>query len=318
MNSTPQIGYIDADFAYLLGLITERGKLSELGGVRQISIEFPYQLLEVQGIEKKFNTSISIRLGLQAIRERILNLTDADITIINKETDITLMLRFLRNTMIWRNIQVHLQGKTSYEYFSVPNIFFSDNIPRDWKREYIKEFADVAGNVRRSNRYADGANRVRLDILNYPTNWEMPVQICTLLEEHLDIPVQLVTWGHPNLGRDFREHQINIFAIPFGNIGFSLEHKQGILEEFIEHDKRDFPAKLYNPCLGRKRVRNRKLKSKRENDERLDERIKGQHFNSYWQICKKLGCPRTPKVIQQSLWEFDEQDSLEEELEDEI
>ena len=50
----------------------------------------------------------------------------------------------------------------------------------------------------------------------------MPVQLCTVLEEHLAVPVQLITWGHPNMGRDFREHQLNIFAVPFGEIGFFI------------------------------------------------------------------------------------------------
>lgn len=207
---------------------------------------------------------------------------------------------------------MHTQGKTSYEYFSVPDIFFLADTPTDWKREYVRGFADVAGNVRRSNRYADGTNRVRLDVLNYPTNWEMPVQLCTLLEEHLEIPVQLITWGHPNMGRDFREHQINIFAVPFGKIGFSLKHKQAILEEFIEHDLKNYSNKTYNPCLGRKKLRRRKPKDNREADEKLDERIRGKHFNAYWQICKRLGCTRTPNVIQQMRWEFDKQEALEE------
>jgi len=312
VNLIQQLDYIDADVAYLLGLITARGRISEAGGIRQIVIEFPYQSLEVQGIHTTFDTNTSIRLGLQEIRERILELTNADISIINKENSIDLILRFIRNTMAWRNILMHTQGKTSYEYFSVPDIFFLTDTPTDWKREYVRGFADVAGNVRRSNRYADGTNRVRLDVLNYPTNWEMPVQLCTLLEEHLEIPVQLITWGHPNMGRDFREHQINIFAVPFGKIGFSLKHKQAILEEFIEHDLKNYSNKTYNPCLGRKKLRRRKPKDNREADEKLDERIRGKHFNAYWQICKRLGCTRTPNVIQQMRWEFDKQEALEE------
>ena len=94
---------------------------------------------------------------------------------------------------------------------------------------------------------------MRLDVLNYPTNWEMPVKLCTLLEECLTVPIQLITWGHPNLGRGFREHQINIFAVPFGEIGFSLSYKQAILEEFIEHDQKHHPTKKYNPCLEKKK-----------------------------------------------------------------
>ena len=320
MSLIEDIDYIDADVAYLLGLITARGKISESGGIRQIHIEFPYRSLKVDGVAGTFDTNTSIRLGLQKIQERVSELTGAEVSIINSDNSVTLVLRFFRNTMMWRNILMHTQQHIGYEHFHVPEIFFSVNIPNDWKREYIRGVADVAGNIRGSNRYVDGSNRVRLDVLNYPTNWKMPVQLCNLLEEHLTIPVQLITWGHPNMGRNFREHQINIFAVPFGEIGFSLPHKQSILEEFIEHDKEHYPRKVYNPCLGKTKLgkRKRKPKDTRENDDKLDLELKGQHFNAYWQICKKLGCPRTPKILEKEGWQINNQSTLEEVTEDEI
>ena len=316
MSLIEVVDYIDADVAYLLGLITARGRISESGGIRQITIDFPYKALRVEGTSGSYDADTSIRLGLQQIQERLLELTGADITITPKDNSITLVLRFFRNTMVWRNILMHTQDRTGYEHFLVPQIFFSPDVPMDWKREYIKGFADVAGNIRHANRYINGAHRVRLDILNYQTNWEMPVQLCTVLEEHLAVPVQLITWGHPNMGRDFREHQLNIFAVPFGEIGFSLPHKQTILEEFIEHDEEHYPTLDYSPCVGRKKLRTKKPRDKRESDDRLDDRLKGKHFNAYWQICKKLGCPRTPSAIQGELWEFDEHAALEEVIEE--
>ena len=318
MSIIEVVDYIDADVAYLLGLITARGKISESNGVKQIRIEFPYQSLTVDGVTKTYDTDTSIRLGLQQIQERILEVTGADVVISSSNNSVSLVLRFLRNTMVWRNILMHTQERTSYEYFGVPEIFFSASVPKEWKQEYLKGFADVAGNIRRANRYVDKTNRVRLDVLNYPTNWDMPVQLCTLLEEHLNIPVQLITWGHPNMGRDFREHQINIFAVPFGSVGFTLMHKQNILEEFIKQDKKFHPRKTYNPCLGRKQLNKPKKKDSRENSEKLDDRLNGKHFNAYWQICKKLGCPRTPKILQKGDWQVDKQKALEDVVEDEI
>jgi len=47
------IDYLDADVAYLLGLIVARGSLTEIGGVKRIVIEFPFRNLEAEGIEKK-------------------------------------------------------------------------------------------------------------------------------------------------------------------------------------------------------------------------------------------------------------------------
>ena len=201
MNLIEVVDYIDADVAYLLGLITGRGRISESGGVRQITIEFPYRDLQVEGSSGSYDADISIRLGLQEIQERLLELTGADITITPKENSVALILRFIRNTMVWRNILMHIEERTGYEHFLVPPIFFSPDVPKDWKREYIRGFSDVAGNIRHANRYVDGTNRVRLDVLNYQTNWEMPVQLCTILEEHLAIPVQLINCGAPKQPR---------------------------------------------------------------------------------------------------------------------
>lgn len=75
MSIIEDIDYIDADVAYFLGLITARGRISDIGGVKQIVIEFPYQSLKVDGISGSFDTNTSIRLGLQQIQGRILEIT---------------------------------------------------------------------------------------------------------------------------------------------------------------------------------------------------------------------------------------------------
>lgn len=253
MSLIEDLDYIDADVAYLLGLITARGRISESGEIKQVLIEFPYRSLEVDGISGTFNTNTSIRLGLQRIQERVLELTGADVSITNGENSVNLVLRFLRNTMMWRNILMHTQHHTGYEHFQVPTIFFSQNIPNDWKREYIRGVADVAGNIRRSNRYVDGSNRVRLDVLNYPTNWDMPVQLCTLLEEHLTIPIQLITWGHPNMKRNFREHQINIFAVLLGELVFRCRTSKPFWKNLLNRTKRTIQIRLISRVLEEKK-----------------------------------------------------------------
>lgn len=174
----------------------------------------------------------------------------------------------------------------------------------------MRGYADVAGNIREANRYVDGRHRVRLDVLNYSTNWHVPVQLCTLLQEHLNVPVQLITWGHPNLGRKFREHQINIFAKPFLDIGFSFEHKQKILQEFAEWDDKNVKTTNYAPCPGMRNIRKRKPNDPDENNaEKLDPVLVGNHYDAYWQICKALGCMRMPdKGVQLELDFIDDTD----------
>ena len=155
--------------------------------MKQIRIEFPYQSLTVDGVSGTFDTNTSIRLGLQQIQERILEVTGADVVIVSGENSVTLVIRFLRNTMVWRNIMMHTQERTNYEYFGVPEIFFSPAVLKEWKQEYIRGFADVAGNIRLCKSIRGWNNRVRLDVSKLLNNWDMPVQLCTLLEEHLNI-----------------------------------------------------------------------------------------------------------------------------------
>ena len=106
MGLIEDLDYIDADVAYLLGLITARGRISESGGTRQIVIEFPYQSLEVKGISGSFDTNTSIRLGLQQIQDRVLELTGADVRIVNKDNSVDLVLRLFRNTIPVRHTMI--------------------------------------------------------------------------------------------------------------------------------------------------------------------------------------------------------------------
>ncbi len=97
------------------------------------------------------------------------------------------------------------------------------------------------------------------------------------------------------MNRDFREHQLNIFANPFLSIGFSFEHKQKILEEFVEWDRVNTKDARYEFCPGVRSIRKIKPADTRENNvDHLDPDLVGKHFDSYWQICKALGCSRAP------------------------
>jgi hypothetical protein len=293
------MNYIDPDFAYFLGMVIARGTISESGGVRQVALNFPYSSLHAQGINVQVEQETSIKLGLTAIRERLVDLLTSDISIVESEGNLDLVIRFLQNRLAWRVLLASTGGQSSYRSFQVPPIFLDIETPADIKRQFIKGFADIAGNVRYANRYVDGRNRVRLDVLNSRQNWRVAVDICFILQEGLQIPVQNITWGHPNMNRDFREHQINIFAVPFLQIGFAFRHKQLVLEDLARADRLE--SQHYDGCPGRRQIRQRKDHDSGEDDERLPAELKGNHFDSYWQICKALGCPREPSPRQLSL-----------------
>lgn len=287
--------YLDPDVAYLLGMVTARGTLLERQGVREIVIEFPYQNLNIEidevGGHRTFDIPQSIELGLGRIRERVLELLDCDIKINRFDNSLHMILTMTRRTMGWRNLLLHLDNKMNFRAMSVPEALFHQDITKDIRLEFIRGYADVAGNVRHANRYRDERNRVRLDVLN--DNWHLPVQLCRLLQVYLEIPVQLITWGHPNLGREFREHQINIFVTPFERIGFSFEHKEQVLRYLIEQDRGKNDD--YRPCPGRRRPGKKKPANPDETSERLLEPVR-KHFDAYWQICKAMGCLIEPEL----------------------
>ena len=163
-------------------------------------------------------------------------------------------------------------------------------------KEFIRGFADVSANIRRSNRDINGLHRVYFDILN--SNWKLPVQICNLLQEKLKIPVSEIIWGHPNLrdpkakklsGENFREHQLRVYAHEFIKIGFYIEHKQNILSMLAEENKNNKYYREGKFCLGYGRKR-KKAKHPQENSSKLPRYIRGKHFDAYWQICAVCGC----------------------------
>jgi hypothetical protein len=63
--------YIDADVAYLVGLVIGRGAVSEVSGIRQLTISFSYSSLRTEGINTSLPLDTAVRLGLDDIRERI-------------------------------------------------------------------------------------------------------------------------------------------------------------------------------------------------------------------------------------------------------
>ncbi len=290
---------IDPDYAYFLGMVVARGTIIE--NQRQITVNFPHSSLQAQGIHVQEDQNTSIRLGLTSIRERLADLLGADVRIIEKGNDIDLSIRFLTNAMPWRALLSIVGEQRSFRAFQVPAEISGEDIHPDVKREFVRGFGDVAGNVRYANRYVDGRIRVRLDILNHPHNWRVAVDLCLLLQEGLDVPVQNITWGHPNMNRDFREHQLNVFVIPYLQIGFAFQHKKAVLEELAAEDRKVNDD--YLGCPGRRKLKGTKEPDKYEHSSKLPVELRGKHFDSYWQLCKALGCPREPHATQLSLFE---------------
>lgn len=257
--------------------------------------------MEAIGIKKKITQKDSIKLSLDKAMNRVRELIDADIRQVDEAHCIRLVVESLKNTIFWRDINFLLNSKQNFYEFEVPEQIFEATT--DIQKEFIRGFSDVAGSARASNVDRIGLHRIYLDVLN--SNWKLPVQLCRLLQDYLNVPVDSIIWGHPNLrdpnlkdsqaGRKgvwAREHQIKIYADNYSKIGFYMSHKQEILKELAAFNAKQ--EKRVSFCEPPKRITQGHIKPRHpeESSKKLPDELRKKHFNSYWEICCKLGCVR--------------------------
>jgi len=299
------IDYLDEDVAYLLGLIIARGRIIDRGDDKKIILDFPFKSLEVEGFNQKEKIAQTVH---RKIRGRIQELASLPIDVQETETSINMIIKENRNTLFWRDIIYLTKGKKDYNEFVIPNEIFIS--PQSIQKEFVRGFCDVAGYVRSSNAYINGRHRIYIEIPF--RNWGLPVQLCKLLQEYLNAPVHNLNWAHPNLRapEDFdnkswaKEHQVRLFAEDFETIGFYLEYKQKILSKFAKSNRKKFKNRTEQCFPLHRKVRHEHKKHPEENSEKLPANIRGNHFDTYTQICKEMGCERWIDKNQQKLGEY--------------
>jgi hypothetical protein len=293
--------YLDPDVAYLLGLITARGQFYVEGDIRRLVITFPYRIFKAkppEGADLRYDIPTEMRLCLDDVRNRINELLEVNVSILPSKFNTQLVAVFTKNTMSWRNLTTLLKYRSSFHEFEVPAVIYQT--PRDIQLEYIRGFADAAATPSNSDyeQYGAGSPKIHRIVLQVNhENWLLPIQLCRLLQVHLEVPVQHILWGHPNLrdsgnkGKAWaKEHRIRIYAENFLPVGFHFPFKQRILNAMAEinTDREHGPTHTCNP-LARHRVK-KKQKHKDEKSKSLPEALRGKHFNAYFQICQALGC----------------------------
>lgn len=293
------IDYLDEDVAYFLGLIVARGEIVEGRIATSILTTFPYRNLEVEGISKSYKNPVELSLGLDRILNRIAGL-GANVRKETQEKAVQLVIESKKRSLFMRVLTMFLGKEKSYLEFHIPKQIFDAD--RSIQKEFMRGYSDLAGSARLSNQFIDGRHRIYVDILN--SNWHLPVELCHLLQDKLNVPVQTIDWGHPNIrdgnleeykaGRTHawaREHQLKVFAEDFAPIGFYMRHKSEILKELAEYNKRKY-SRTSKFCSPPKRISEKKPHHPAENDEALPHNIRGKHFDSYRQVCEASGCYR--------------------------
>lgn len=147
-----------------------------------------------------------------------------------------------------------------------------------------------------------GSGDTRIQLEPSQERWELPIGLCLIFQKGLEIPVNNINWGHPQIRHSWK-HQNHQFRVSLKNIPpnielYRLNYKR---EEYRElYIRKNVQYEEGNLCPYSKRVKEGEIiKLHKSNDsdlnsELLHENIKGISINVPGKksiaICKLLGC----------------------------
>jgi len=283
---------LDHSMAYVLGLAVARGSL--LKNTFRIHLDLSSLEAEVSGLD---NSALAVSYRL--LKERLFETLGDSVAVEIGEDDVTIEVTDRCATFDKFRALVDKSGS-----MKIPDYVFE--MSRDNKVEFARGIADAAGYVRRAQYYRDG--RIFVFFQLRQSDWLLPTAICRLFQLELGIPVSFIIWGHPNIRNSSaksashswaKEHQLKVFCDAFEEIGFFLPYKQRALETLakINHSIGKPLPPLCHP--NKKRVMQAKVVHPDENSERLPTGLRGNHYDSWWQICLDVGCPFADGYIRQ-------------------
>jgi hypothetical protein len=286
--------YIDEDVAYILGMILMRGTFVDKGIGGTLTIRFPHRLESVSpapGYELDINRATALELALRKLQDQMQDVLGVRVTVSTPQGQAHVRADFPSNTIAWRDLRMLCGNQLSYEQFILPEVIFQ--APRDIQLALLRGIADCSSDPSAKDNAWGVSHRIVLQFQH--VNWKLPIQVCALMQTQLDIKVQHILWGHPNV-RDpagghawAKEHRMRVFAEEFRPIGFGFEYKQKVFETLADwNEKNPGPRRIAcNPKV--KKTQKRKPKHPDEKLETLPPELR-RHFNSACAVCKALGC----------------------------
>ena len=298
---------LNPDIAYLLGMIVGKGQLIRSNKETEIIIDIPHKNLTIEGE----NTQQSIKSSLLDILGRLKTLIGADLDWDTSKRNIAhLSFSKPNGDYLIRTINTYLKNNITWRDFRIPKEVFSSTT--DIKVEFLRGFADVTGHIRKSNvAWKNFEHRVYVEIM---TNWDVCIDLANLLKD-LNVPIQTIRFAHPNIVdptlkfynrnmRNYKEHQIKVWAEEFEKIGFNIEHKNVLLKKFAETNRKNWnefnkDSKKYKDkpisevhhrfYWETKNIKKKKQDHPDENHQSIHPKIRGKHFDSWKDIAKELG-----------------------------
>lgn len=289
---------LNADIAHLLGMIVGKGEIKCGLKYTEIIINIPHKNLSIENE----NTQQSVKASLLDIINRLQSLIGADLkTDTSNDKIATLFFSKDNGDFLIRSINSYVRNNISWRTSRIPKEIFESST--DIKKEFLRGLADVTGHIRGSNYYYNKQkdNRVYLEVMD---NWDLTIDIANLLKT-LNITVQTIRFAHPNMVdtygiayskgvRNYKEHQIKIWAEEFEKIGFNIDHKNRLLKKYADLNRSNWAGKnsiesrhkYYWNTIPRIKI---KPAHPDENNPRIHPKIKGKHFNSWQEIARELG-----------------------------
>ena len=288
---------MNAQMAYLLGMIMGNGEVQRRSDTTTITIDIPHKnLRDDEGRE----VSIYVKASLTDIRNIIEPLLGNSLPITQGDRSTQISFTKSNQDYTMREIMRFIGAGRHHSNMTLNKELFS--MTTDEMKEFIRGFADVTGYIRRSNIAfgQPGHHRVYIEI---PGNWSMVIDLANMLKD-LDVPVQTIDFGHPNFrdsnlkkyneGKPLywkKEHQLKIWANEFVPIGFNIAHKQRALEKYAEEQLQymdpDRTHKYYWEAQQKRKVI--KPHHPEENNESLPAAIRGKHYDSWQDLARDLG-----------------------------
>jgi len=296
MDKNKISNFLTPDISYLLGLITGRGEIQYTKDIKKIIIDFEFKSLQSKAITKVFDQKLHIQTSLDPVVLRLQSMGVRTKKVV-AEKKISIVLNWEQEDISWLFIKFLINDtRYSYHDYAIPTPIFDATDSN--KKEFLRGLADVTAYVRNSNRDQVGKHRVYIEISN--RNWFLPPQICQL-QQGLEVPTQYIGYGHPNIrggtGTSWaKEHQMKIYAEDFEKIGFYISHKNEALKELADYNRVNFD-KQQSLCDGTISRLVEKNAHSDENHEKIPEEIRGQHFDSFKQLCGCLGCYMQKDVV---------------------
>ncbi len=277
------IDYIDADVAYLLGLIVAKGAFSTRSDETRILIEFPFRAARMDGFDQ---FSAYVEAISRQVLPRIRALLGNCVELMPAARRVSLVIALPRTHLVVRNLLLLLSVDGEGTASQVPKVVTEN---RELAIEFMRGYADAAATVRRSNRDQRGINRVYVDVSYH--KWSLACELCWLLQDVLAVPVHSILWSHPVLrgGPSHREHQLRVYSHAFVKVGFYLGFKQKLLDAAVKENEQ-MGAPIAEFCDGQAKRRIRKRR--RHKDAALPAKLVGKPVGHYTDVCALLGCPR--------------------------